>query len=154
MVHLPIQFFSGILGCWLFYVQHQYEDAYWEKHEGWDFAKAGLEGSSYYKLPKVLEWASGNIGFHHIHHLAHQIPNYNLAKCHQENPLFQNSKTFGIKESLHTIFLRFYDEESRRMITYPEYKKLMAASQAKPQQEGLEAQTQEGMGYNNSLVGG
>jgi len=80
---------AGSAGVWLFYVQHQFEDVYWERGQEWDYEKAALEGSSYYKLPKVLQWFTGNIGFHHIHHLSPRIPNYHLAKCHRSEPLFQ-----------------------------------------------------------------
>ena len=116
MIQLPVILIAGILGIWLFYVQHQYEDVYWERQENWDYFSAALKGSSYYKLPKVLQWFSGNIGFHHIHHLSPLIPNYALEKCNKENPLFQQARTIGLKESVKTLQLRVWDEDNRRMI--------------------------------------
>ena len=83
---------AGTAGVWLFYVQHQFEGVYWERGEEWDYCTAALKGSSFYKLPKVLQWFSGNIGFHHIHHLSPRIPNYNLETCHRSEPLFQTVK--------------------------------------------------------------
>ena len=82
MVQLPVTVISCSVGVWLFYVQHQFEGVYWERRDEWDYAAAALQGSSFYKLPRVLQWFSGNIGFHHIHHLSPRIPNYNLEKCH------------------------------------------------------------------------
>jgi omega-6 fatty acid desaturase (delta-12 desaturase) len=88
ILQISTLFVASTVGVWLFYVQHQYEDVYWQRHGEWDYATAALEGSSFYKLPKVLQWFTGNIGFHHIHHLSPRIPNYNLERCHNENPLF------------------------------------------------------------------
>ncbi len=106
-------------GVWLFYVQHQFEDAYWERGHQWDYVKAALEGSSFYKLPKVLQWFSGNIGFHHIHHLSPRIPNYNLERCHRSEPLFQKVRPITLISSLKCFSFRLWDEESRRMVGYP-----------------------------------
>ena len=83
IIQLVTLYFAGMMGIWLFYVQHQFDAVYWEKSKKWDFVKAAIEGSSYYKLPKVLQWFSGNIGYHHIHHLNPRIPNYNLPRCHK-----------------------------------------------------------------------
>src|SRR6185295_5982053 len=90
IIQLTVLLVAGSVGFWLFYVQHQFEGVYWERREEWDYAAAALQGSSFYKLPKVLQWFSGNIGFHHIHHLSSRIPNYNLEKCHKAEPLFQS----------------------------------------------------------------
>src|SRR5882672_7800012 len=92
LIQLTALAVAGSAGFWLFYVQHQFEGVYWERGEEWDYAAAALQGSSFYKLPRVLQWFSGNIGFHHIHHLSPRIPNYNLEKCHQANPVFQSVK--------------------------------------------------------------
>ena len=89
LILLPMIFVMSSVGVWLFYVQHNFEDTYWETHDKWDFFKAGLIGSSFYKLPIVLQWFTGNIGYHHIHHLNSRIPNYFLEKCHRENPVLQ-----------------------------------------------------------------
>jgi omega-6 fatty acid desaturase (delta-12 desaturase) len=85
---------------WLFYVQHQFEDAYWERRENWDYTAAALQGSSFYELPKILQWLSGNIGFHHIHHLSSRVPNYNLERCHRSHPLFQDVRPVTSRKRL------------------------------------------------------
>ena len=115
LVQLPIIFISSTLGIWLFYVQHNFDPSYWDNHEGWEFVKAGLQGSSFYKLPAVLQWFSGNIGFHHIHHLSSRIPNYNLPQCYYENELF-HVKPLTFIASLKSLSLRLYDEERKMMI--------------------------------------
>ncbi|RME51598.1 MAG: fatty acid desaturase, partial [Deltaproteobacteria bacterium] len=92
LIQVGILTVAGAGGIWLFYLQHQFEDAYWEREEAWDYTAAALRGSSYYKLPKILQWFSGNIGFHHIHHLSPRIPNYNLERCHRSHPMFQEVK--------------------------------------------------------------
>lgn len=115
LVQLPIILISSTLGVWLFYVQHNFDPSYWDNHEGWEFVKAGLQGSSFYKLPVVLQWFSGNIGFHHIHHLSSRIPNYNLPQCYYENELF-HVKPLTFIASLKSLSLRLYDEERKMMI--------------------------------------
>jgi omega-6 fatty acid desaturase (delta-12 desaturase) len=109
---------AGAAGIWLFYVQHQFEDAYWEREADWDYAAAALRGSSFYKLPKVLQWFSANIGFHHVHHLSPRIPNYNLQKCHESEPLFRQVRIMTLVSSLHSLPLRLWDEQSRRLVSY------------------------------------
>ncbi len=116
LVQLPIVAFSTPIGVWLFYVQHQYENTYWERHKEWDFTDAALKGSSYYKLPKVLQWFTGNIGFHHIHHLCPRIPNYRLEACHNENRMFYEIEPLTIRESLKSASIRVFDEDRHRMI--------------------------------------
>ena len=118
LIFAPIMLISGAVGVWLFYVQHQYEDTYWRGRGEWDYATSALLGSSYYKLPRVLQWFSGNIGFHHIHHLSPKIPNYKLQLCHEENPLFQESTVLGIRTSLKSASMKLWDEESRRMVSF------------------------------------
>ncbi len=109
---------AGSAGVWLFYVQHQFEDAYWEHSDEWDYTDAALKGGSYYKLPRILQWFSGNIGFHHIHHLSPRIPNYHLESCHHSDSLFSQVKTLTIGESLKSLPLRLWDEESKRLISF------------------------------------
>jgi acyl-lipid omega-6 desaturase (Delta-12 desaturase) len=109
---------AGAIGLWLFYVQHQFEGVYWERGDNWDYTQAALHGSSYYKLPKVLQWLSGNIGFHHIHHLSPRIPNYNLQRCHESNRLFQEVTTITLATSLRSLKLRFWDERRRKLVGY------------------------------------
>lgn len=110
---------AGSAGVWLFYVQHQFEGVYWERGEQWDYEKAALEGSSYYQLPRVLQWFSGNIGFHHIHHLSPQIPNYHLERCHHSAPVFQSVKPITLVSSIKSLGFRLWDERQRKMVGYP-----------------------------------
>jgi omega-6 fatty acid desaturase (delta-12 desaturase) len=103
-------------GLWLFYVQHQFEDAYWERGPDWAYTAAALKGSSFYKLPKILQWFSGNIGFHHIHHLSPRIPNYNLERCHRSDPMFRDVEPLTLLQSLKSSTLRFWDESTRKLV--------------------------------------
>ena len=107
---------AGSAGVWLFYVQHQFEEAYWERTGDWAYTEAALKGSSFYKLPRILQWFSGNIGFHHIHHLSPRIPNYNLERCHRSDPLFHSVKPVTLLGSLPLATLALWDETSRKMI--------------------------------------
>jgi acyl-lipid omega-6 desaturase (Delta-12 desaturase) len=115
---------AGSVGIWLFYVQHQFEGAYWERSEDWDYSTAALKGSSFYKLPKVLQWFSGNIGFHHIHHLSPRIPNYHLEKCHKAEPLFQTVKPVTLFSSLKSFTFRLWDEKEQRLVGYGALRRL------------------------------
>ena len=124
MIQLPIIFFGSVAGVWLFYVQHQFEGVHWYRQGEWDYKTVALQGSSFYKLPKILQWFSGNIGFHHIHHLSPKIPNYNLESCHQENPEFSDVKPLTIRESLKTMKLRLWDEQSSRLISFRELREV------------------------------
>ncbi len=109
---------AGSAGVWLFYVQHQFEGVYWQRAQDWDYSTAALKGSSFYKLPKVLQWFSGNIGFHHIHHLSPRIPNYNLERCHKAEPLFQTVKPVTLFSSLRSFTFRLWDEQHQRLVGY------------------------------------
>jgi omega-6 fatty acid desaturase (delta-12 desaturase) len=109
---------AGSGGFWLFYVQHQFEGVYWERGAEWNYATAALQGSSFYKLPKVLQWFTGNIGFHHIHHLSPRIPNYHLEKCHDAEPLFHTVKAVTLLSSLKSLTLRLWDEQRRQLVGY------------------------------------
>jgi len=109
---------ASSVGVWLFYVQHQFEGVYWERGENWDYATAALQGSSFYKLPKVLQWFSGSIGFHHIHHLSPAIPNYNLEKAHKAEPLFQTVKPVTFFASFKSFTFRLWDEQRRKLVGY------------------------------------
>ncbi len=111
--------FAGASGVWLFYVQHQFEGAYWERRENWDYAKAALQGSSYYQLPKVLQWFTGNIGFHHVHHLHPNVPNYHLERVHRMDPRFSSIKPLTLRSSLRSLRLRLWDEAGGRLVGYP-----------------------------------
>jgi omega-6 fatty acid desaturase (delta-12 desaturase) len=116
LIQLPVMMMAASIGVWLFYVQHQFEDAYWEDGKDWDYLSAALEGSSYYALPGVFQWLSGNIGFHHVHHLGPRIPNYRLPKCHRENAIFQRVKPLYFLESFKCLRIRVWDAEARRMV--------------------------------------
>jgi len=118
LIQLIITSVAGSAGVWLFYVQHQFEGVYWERAEEWDYTTAALQGSSFYKLPKVLQWFSGNIGFHHIHHLSPRIPNYYLEKCHKAEPLFQTVKPVTLFSSLKSFTFRLWDEQRRKLVGY------------------------------------
>ncbi len=116
LIQAAVMMVAGASGVWLFYLQHQFEDAYWERTENWDYNDAAMRGSSFYKLPRVLQWFSGNIGFHHIHHLSPRIPNYNLEPCHHSDPMFQEVKPMTLFGSLRSMGLRLWDESSKKLI--------------------------------------
>jgi omega-6 fatty acid desaturase (delta-12 desaturase) len=118
LLQLLIVMVAGSAGLWLFYVQHQFEGVYWERSGDWDYCTAALKGSSFYKLPKLLQWFSGNIGFHHIHHLSPRIPNYHLEKCHRAEPLFQTVKPVTLFGSLRSLTFRLWDEQRQRLVGY------------------------------------
>ena len=120
MIQLPIMLFAGIGGVYLFYLQHQYDDVQWVRNEDWNYQEMALHGSSFFKLPGVLRWFTGNIGFHHIHHLGPTIPNYNLVKCHNENPIFHEVKPITLLKSFHSLKLRLWDEKNQRIVTFRE----------------------------------
>ncbi|MCP8617888.1 fatty acid desaturase [Salirhabdus salicampi] len=125
IVQLPIMFVSGMLGIWLFYVQHQFEDSYFEDESDWDYVKAAIDGSSYYKLPKILQWITGNIGYHHVHHLSPKVPNYHLEPVHNSTPELQQATTITVGSSLKSIRFRLYDEEAKTFVTFKEVKHLL-----------------------------
>ena len=118
MIQIPIMIVGGGAAVWLFYVQHQFEGVYWDRHGQWNYSTAALEGSSFYKLPRILHWFTGNIGYHHIHHLSPRIPNYLLRKCHEENPALAPGSPIGLLSSLRSLRLRLWDEEHHRMVGF------------------------------------
>ena len=120
LTQLPTLLIAGAIGVWLFYVQHQFEDVYWARREAWEPMKAALEGSSYYKLPKVLQWVTGSIGLHHIHHVQPRIPFYNLQRCQDAIPAFQAVPPLTLSDSLDTLRLRLFDETHHRMVGWGE----------------------------------
>ena len=123
LIQLTVMAVAGGAGVWMFYVQHQFEDVYWERSEEWDYTAAALQGSSFYKLPKILQWFSGNIGFHHIHHLSSRIPNYNLERCHRSHPMFRNVKPITMRSSLKSFPLRLWDEKLKKLVGYRHLRK-------------------------------
>ncbi len=122
-VHLPVVIVSGALGVWLFYVQHQFEDTYWELHPEWDFHRAGAEGSSFLDMPRVMHWFTGNIGYHHVHHLSSRIPNYRLRQCMEENAELHHVTRLTLGGSLRSARLKLWDPESRRLIGFGELRR-------------------------------
>jgi omega-6 fatty acid desaturase (delta-12 desaturase) len=114
----PPALLAGSIGIWLFYVQHQFEDAYWESSDSWTYQDAALRGSSYLKLAAPLRFATGNIGYHHVHHLNARIPNYNLRRAHEENSIFQAVPTLGLSDGLRAVALKLWDEDDGRLVTF------------------------------------
>ncbi|BBI34205.1 fatty acid desaturase [Cohnella abietis] len=130
LIQAPIFWFSGALGIWLFYVQHQFEDSYFENEEEWSYVKAAVEGSSYYKLPKLLQWMTGNIGFHHVHHLSPRVPNYNLEQAHNAVPPLQHATTITFGTSLKALNFRLWDEDNKAFVSFKQIKHLLGKNGA------------------------
>jgi acyl-lipid omega-6 desaturase (Delta-12 desaturase) len=118
LVQVPTALLAGAAGVWLFYVQHQFEDTYWQSGEEWSYADAALRGSSYLKLPKLLQFFTGNIGLHHVHHLSARIPNYNLQRAHDDNPVFHGVPTLSLWDGIRAVRLKLWDEERARLVTF------------------------------------
>jgi acyl-lipid omega-6 desaturase (Delta-12 desaturase) len=120
LVQMPAALLAGSAGVWLFYVQHQFEDTYWQSAGDWNYVDAALRGSSYLKLPKVLQFFTGSIGLHHVHHLSTRIPNYNLQRAHDQNPIFHHVPTLSLWDGLRAVRLKLWDEERARLVTFAE----------------------------------
>jgi acyl-lipid omega-6 desaturase (Delta-12 desaturase) len=118
LLQMPAALLAGAAGVWLFYVQHQFEDTYWQSAGDWTYADAALHGSSYLKLPKVLQFFTGNIGLHHVHHLSTRIPNYNLQRAHDDNPIFHDVPVLSIRDGLRALRLKLWDENTGRLVTF------------------------------------
>ncbi|MCB2200228.1 fatty acid desaturase [bacterium] len=123
LIQLPIMWFAGMVGIWLFYVQHQFDPTHWYPHEDWDYLTAALHASSYYKLPKVLQWMSGNIGLHHVHHVNAFVPNYRLQECLDNTPFLQQVKPLTLWESFKTVKMNLWDEEQDKLVSFGSLKK-------------------------------
>jgi acyl-lipid omega-6 desaturase (Delta-12 desaturase) len=143
LVWLPPAMLAGSMGIWLFYVQHQFEDAYWQKANDWSYADAALMGSTYLKLPKVLQFFTGNIGLHHVHHLNARIPNYNLQQAHDSHPVFAQVPTIGIQDGMRAVRLKLWDERSGKMVTFAQARQSRARTMtgaeailARPERQG------------------
>jgi acyl-lipid omega-6 desaturase (Delta-12 desaturase) len=132
LVWAPSALVAGSIGIWLFYVQHQFEDAYWQGADDWDYAEAALRGSSYLKLPKVMQFFTGNIGLHHVHHLNARIPNYNLQRAHDENPIFHQVPTLSLADALRTVKLKLWDEERGKLVTFAQARLAEPPNMASP----------------------
>ncbi len=125
-VQLSISAVAGTVGVWLFYVQHQFEDVYWSRSADWDYFDAAIAGSSYYRLPRMLQWFTGNIGFHHVHHLSPAVPNYNLERCHRDDSRLRRATTIGLRDSLRSLTFRLWDEDRGRLIGFGELRRMRA----------------------------
>ncbi|NND04747.1 MAG: fatty acid desaturase [Saprospiraceae bacterium] len=129
LVHIPIVVLFAIIAVWFFYVQHQHEETYKQWKDNWEYLLSAVKGSTYYKLPKMVQWLTGNIGLHHIHHLNPKIPNYHLTKCAIEHPvLTKYVTTVGFWESLKCMFNHLWDEDNQRMISFWEFRKMERAA--------------------------
>ncbi len=128
LVQGPIVMLAGATGIWLFYVQHQFEDVYWETGQQWSYADAALRGSSYLRLPRVLQFFTGNIGLHHVHHLSARIPNYNLQRAHDDNPIFHGVPTLSFMDGMRAVRLKLYDEDQGRMVTFAQARRGVSAT--------------------------
>jgi omega-6 fatty acid desaturase (delta-12 desaturase) len=124
LIQLPVMLIGGAAGVFLFYVQHQFEDVYWTRSDDWSYADAALKGSSYMKLPRALQFFSGNIGLHHVHHLQPRIPNYNLQRAHDENAFLQDVPTLGLTCAVKTLNLKLIDEGTGRLVTFAQARRL------------------------------
>ncbi len=127
VVFFVSMYFAGMAGVWLFYVQHQFEDAYWEEHGEWDYVTACLHGSSHLQLSAPFRWFTGNIGLHHVHHLAPRIPNFRLQRCHDENPLFQSAPVVTPRTGMAALRLALWDEERRRLVRFDQIRDARSA---------------------------
>jgi omega-6 fatty acid desaturase (delta-12 desaturase) len=122
VVQLSVIFVFSVVAFWFFYVQHQHEETYMRWKNQWDHLLASIRGSTYYKLPRMFQWLTGNIGYHHIHHLNSKIPNYNLQRCARENPVLQKFvPTITFRESLQCVYSNLYDERRQKMISFREF---------------------------------
>ncbi|MDX8365254.1 fatty acid desaturase [Cytobacillus sp. IB215665] len=136
IIHGSIFMISGSAGIWLFYVQHTFEQSYFEKDQEWEYVLAAVEGSSFYKLPKVLQFLTGNIGYHHVHHLSPRVPNYELEKAHNNTKPLENVPTITMAKSVQSLKYRLWDEQGKDFVTFKEAKQLMKKSlavQVKPE---------------------
>jgi len=120
LIEGPILYLSAMAGIWLFYVQHQFENTYFEQPEEWDFVRAAMEGSSFYQLPKVLQWMVGNIGYHHIHHLSSRVPNYKLQQLYENHPSLQRVTAVRFFASFQALRFRLWDEQAKRFVAFRE----------------------------------
>jgi len=118
MVQLPVLLIAATLGVWLFYNQHQFEGVYWARHDEWDPWRVAMEGASYYQLPRWMQWVTGNIGFHHIHHMRPGIPNYHLQECFEAVPELRKITPLTVRRSLESLRLNLYDEAGRQLVSF------------------------------------
>ena len=122
IIFFPTMYFAASAGVWLFYVQHQFEDTYWKDHADWDYVTAAIRGSSFFKLPYPLQWMTGSIGLHHVHHLSPRIPNYKLQRAHDENPMFHDVTVLTLVQSAKTLRLSLWDEDRQELVAFKDLK--------------------------------
>jgi omega-6 fatty acid desaturase (delta-12 desaturase) len=125
LVQLPVMFVAGIFGIWLFYIQHQFDPGYWAHDDTWDRVDAALYGASYYKLPRLLQWFTGNIGIHHLHHLRPRIPNYRLQRAYDEVPQTHIDRPLTFRRSLRAIRYNLWSETQERFLSFREARHMM-----------------------------
>ena len=119
-VHLPIMLLAGLVGVWLFYVQHQFEMTFWAHDGEWTFQEAALRGSSHYDLPRILRWFTANIGIHHVHHLCSRIPYYRLPRVLRDHPELRGVSRLTLLQSFRCVRLVLWDETQRRLVSFRE----------------------------------
>jgi omega-6 fatty acid desaturase (delta-12 desaturase) len=124
---VPLVVFAGAIGIWLFYVQHQFEGVYWARHDSWNPLQAALNGSSFYRLPAVVRWFTGNIGLHHIHHVQPRIPNYHLRECYKSVPEFNEATSLSIGQSLRSVRIGLFDEKNHRSVSFRFYRRALSS---------------------------
>jgi omega-6 fatty acid desaturase (delta-12 desaturase) len=132
LVQLLPAMLAGAVGIWLFYVQHQFEDVYWQRNDRWSYAESALRGSSHLRLPKILQFFTGNIGLHHVHHLNARIPNYNLQRAHDENPVFHDVRQLNLRQAVLALRLKLYDEPGGRLVTFTQARRHATQPQPTP----------------------
>jgi len=122
LIHLPVLLIAATIGVWLFYVQHQFEDARWDRDSSWSFHEAALHGSSHYDLPGVLRWLTANIGVHHVHHLSSRIPSYRLSEVLRDRAELREIGRLTLLQSFRTVSLTLWDEKKRRLVSFSEHR--------------------------------
>jgi omega-6 fatty acid desaturase (delta-12 desaturase) len=132
LVQLVPAMLAGAVGIWLFYVQHQFEDVYWQRKDQWSYAESALRGSSHLRLPRILQFFTGNIGLHHVHHLNARIPNYNLQRAHDQNPVFHDVRQLNLWDAVLALRLKLYDERSGRLVTFAQARRCPAQPRPTP----------------------
>ena len=138
IVWAPAAMLAGSAGIWLFYVQHQFEDAYWQNGDAWSYDDAALQGSSHLKLPAVLRFFTGNIGLHHVHHLNAKIPNYHLPRAHAASPLFATVPTLTLWDGVRAVRFKLWDEQAGKLVTFRQARRGLARP---PHAEPLSSRT-------------
>jgi len=132
LVEAPIILLTGVVGVWLFFVQHQFEDTYWRRSDAWSYQDAALRGSSYLRLPKVLQFFTGNIGLHHVHHLHPKIPNYHLQRAHDTDPTYSRVPHLSLWRGLRAVRLKLWDEDAARLVTWADLRRRTGLIPAQP----------------------